>query len=341
MKFGPLPVAQAAGKILGHNIYTADGRRVFRKGIALNAEDVQRLLDMGRSSVYVSELEPGDVLEDQAALLVAKAVQGWGVHLSKPAAGRVNLFADLRGVFRVDTARLNWLNSFDGITLATLQADQFVPQNRMVGTVKIIPYAVPAAVIKHAVAGVAANDLLLRVDPLPPRRVGLILTGAESASERLRQSFEDPLKARVSALGSDLEVIDLLTLEQESDEIALAALIQRVVAAGIDLVILAGDTAIMDRSDIAPRAVERAGGKVECVGVPIDPGNMLMLAYLGEIAVLGVPGCARSLKTNAIDWVLPRLLVKEHLRRVDIIQLACGGLLEDTAKRPMPRNRQR
>jgi hypothetical protein len=105
------------------------------------------------------------------------------------------------------------------------------------------------------------------------------------------------------------------------------------------LVVLAGETAIQDRYDLAPRAILRAGGSVECVGVPVDPGNLLMLAYLGEIPILGAPGCARSLKTNAIDWVLPRLLAGERLGFDDLAEMGHGGLLEDTGKRPMPRNR--
>jgi molybdenum cofactor cytidylyltransferase len=253
----------------------------------------------------------------------------------------VNIFADFRGVLRIDGSRLTLLNSFEGITLAMLKENQVVSQNQMAGTVKIIPYALPGDVIAQAIGVIAAAEPLVHVDPLIPRRVGLILTGAASASERLRQSFEAPLRKRVSALGSELIVIDLLTLEQESDEISLAELIQRSVSEGLELLILAGDTAIMDQADIAPRAVERAGGDIECVGVPIDPGNMLMLGYVREVPIIGVPGCARSLKTNAIDWVLPRLLANEHVRRSDIIQLANGGLLEDTSKRPMPRNRQK
>jgi molybdenum cofactor cytidylyltransferase len=341
MKFGPFPVAHAAGKILGHNIYTSEGWRAFKKGAILKAEDIVRLENLGRDTVYAAEIEPGDILEDEAALQVARAVQGRGVRLSRPAAGRVNLFSQIRGVVRIDSVRLSRLNTFEGLTLATLQGNLVVSQDQMVGTVKIIPYAVPAEVVARAIGGIAAVEPLIRIDPLLPRRIGLILTGAASATERLRQSYETPLRQRAAALGSELSVIDLLTLDQESDEIVLASLIQRTVSAGFELLILAGDTAIMDRADIAPRAVERAGGEIECVGVPIDPGNMLMLGYVGEVPVLGVPGCARSLKTNAIDWVLPRLLANERLRRSDITQLALGGLLEDTSKRPMPRSRQK
>jgi molybdenum cofactor cytidylyltransferase len=103
------------------------------------------------------------------------------------------------------------------------------------------------------------------------------------------------------------------------------------------LIILAGETAIMDRYDIAPRAVERAGGKIETVGAPVDPGNLLMLAYLDGVPVLGAPGCVRSPKTNVVDWVLPRLLAGDRLSHIDIVALGHGGLLDDIPERPVPR----
>ncbi|NJN43685.1 MAG: hypothetical protein HC806_02410 [Anaerolineae bacterium] len=109
--------------------------------------------------------------------------------------------------------------------------------------------------------------------------------------------------------------------------------------AGAKLILLAGETAIMDRQDIVPRALEKAGGTVEVVGVPVDPGNLLMLGYLHGIPVLGAPGCARSTKTNVIDWVLPRLLAGDRLVRSDFISLGHGGLLKDTRQRPMPRKK--
>jgi molybdenum cofactor cytidylyltransferase len=115
-------------------------------------------------------------------------------------------------------------------------------------------------------------------------------------------------------------------------------LVQRV-AEGAELIVLAGETAIMDRYDIAPRAIECAGGEVTCFGAPVDPGNLLMLAYLGDVPILGAPGCARSPKANVIDWVLPRLMSGERLEREDLLVLGHGGLLEDTPLRPAPREK--
>lgn len=128
-----------------------------------------------------------------------------------------------------------------------------------------------------------------------------------------------------------------MSTQDESAEEALARAIRQQCDGGAELVLLAGETAVMDARDITPRAIERAGGRVECVGAPVGPGNLLVLAYRGEVPILAAPGCARSRKTNVIDWVLPRLLVGERLRRQDVVALGHGGLLEDVPERPMRR----
>ena len=115
-------------------------------------------------------------------------------------------------------------------------------------------------------------------------------------------------------------------------------MLQRQIDSGVHLLLLAGETAIMDAHDIVPRAVVRAGGHVESVGAPVDPGNLLMLAYLHDVPVVGAPGCARSRKTNIVDWILPRLLVGDRLTRRDIVELGHGGLLQDVRERGMPRD---
>ena len=129
-----------------------------------------------------------------------------------------------------------------------------------------------------------------------------------------------------------------MPLEGEEGEVTLAETLAQQISAGVDLIVLAGETAIMDRHDIAPRAIERAGGEVTCFGAPVDPGNLLMLAYLSDVPVLGAPGCVRSRKINVVDWVLPRLLVGDRLTSADLVALGHGGLLEDIVERPMPRN---
>lgn len=338
MKFGPIPIDQSPGKILGHNIAGPNGRRLFRKGHTLTPADLPALHRTGRSVVYVAQLEAGDVDEDSAARRIADAVMGPHLYTSRAATGRVNLRTDALGVLRVDAARLHQLNSQLGITLATLPHHTAVPQGKMVGTVKIIPYAVPETAVA-TIEQLTQSGPLIWLDPLPARRVAVILSGSPSAAERVQRSFDPPLRNRLELLGSRLESITYLPLDDVHDEDAMAATLQQQAAAGADLIILAGETAIMDHRDIAPRAVAQAGGELTCFGAPVDPGNLLMLAYLGNLPILGAPGCVRSPKRNIVDEVLPRLLVGDRLTQADIIGLGHGGLLEDVPERPYPRSK--
>jgi molybdenum cofactor cytidylyltransferase len=338
MKFGPIPLDQAQGKILGHNIAGPDGRRLFRKGKPLTAEDIQRLRRLGRASVYVAEVEPGDVDENTAAARLAKAVMGDGLRLSGPSNGRANLFATYPGVLRVDAARLARMNGRPGITLATLVGHSAVRRGKMVATVKIMPYAVPEEHVS-LLENVALHDgPIISVSPFQYQKAGLILSGSPSARERIVHSFESALQQRLAALDAAIARVDFMPLEDEQGEVELAKIIRQHLDDGIELIILAGETAIMDRYDLAPRAVEQAGGEVTCYGVPVDPGNLLMLAYHGPVPIMGAPGCARSPKTNIVDLLLPRLLAGDRLDQTAMIHMGHGGLLEDIPERPMPRS---
>jgi molybdenum cofactor cytidylyltransferase len=337
-RFGPVPLEEAEGKILGHNVAALDGTRALRKGRPLTAEDINLLRQLGRRVVYVAELGPEDVGEDAAARRIGQAALGDGLRLSASAGGRVNLVATIQGVLRVDAERVLRVNASEGVTLATLVSHSPVRPGQVVATLKVIPFAVPEAMVRASETVVTEGGPILRVDALVPCTVGLIVSGSASARERIVQGLETPLRTRVESLGSTLGPIDFVPLEDEADEAALAAALRRQVDSGAGLVILAGETAIVDRHDIAPRAIERAGGEVAGFGAPVDPGNLLLVGYLGATAILGAPGCARSSKPNVVDLVLPRLLAGERLTRTDIASLGHGGLLEDVAERPMPRS---
>jgi molybdenum cofactor cytidylyltransferase len=338
MKFGPVPLGEAAGKILGHNIAGADGKRLLRKGKALTDEDVAALRGLGRQSVYVAALAPDDVDENTSARRVVRALAGPGLRLPGAASGRANALAAALGILRVDAERLNRLNEHEGLTAASLAAHTPVRPNQIVATVKVIPFALPEATVQAAEA-IAAEGAgpVLRVDALPARAVSVIFSGSPALRDRLVADFA-PLLERLEGLGAQVVSLDFVALEDEAGEAALARTLAARRAAGSDMMVLAGETAIMDRHDIVPRAIERAGGKVEALGAPVDPGNLLMVAYLDGAPVVGAPGCARSRKVNIVDWVLPRLLAGDRLSRADISALGHGGLLEEAPERPMPRD---
>jgi molybdenum cofactor cytidylyltransferase len=331
MKFGPIPVAQSGGKILAHNIAGQNGRRVFRKGKTITAQDVDALLKEGYTSVYVAEIEPGDVEENSAARQVAEAAVGDGLILKGPSVGRVNLAAQYKGVLEVDSDRLDRLNECQGFTFATLRTNTMVRPGQTVGTVKIIPYSVPVVLLEQAVQVAQGSTPLIRVKELKPKRVGVVLSGEANARENIEAGYKSPLGKRIETYGSHIAALDFVYLLGEKDEVSLANAIRQQIKQGIELIVLASETSTMDLNDVLPRAVICAGGQVACVGAPVDPGNLLMLAYLDNIPILGVPGCARSPKENVIDWVLPALLSGSHLTGRDIARLGYGGLLEELA----------
>jgi molybdenum cofactor cytidylyltransferase len=238
---------------------------------------------------------------------------------------------------RIDVERLAQINEGNGITLATLMTHSPIQPRQIVATVKIIPYAVPESTVSLVEAISNGNGPIVRVDALPSRAVGMILSGSNSIHDKLVSDFA-PLRNRIENLGSSVTRTDFVALDDESDEAALASMLREQLVSGISMILLAGETAIMDEHDIVPRAVERVGGYVESVGAPVDPGNLLMLAYIGSVPVVGAPGCARSRKTNIVDWILPRLLVGDRLTRKDIVALGHGGLLQDISERGLPRD---
>lgn len=348
MKFESVALEDALGKILGHNISGLDGKRLFRKGKPLGEDDIHQLRSIGRASVYVASFGPEDIEENQAAARIAAAIKGDHLYISKPTTGRANLHAEQLGLLRVDDGRLMQLNLIDSVTLATIKRHSVVQPRQMVATLKIIAYAIPDNHVREAerigqssLTGGSVVDQLIYVTPLERKRVGLILSGSPTVKERIINGFQKALIPRLQSWGSDLDYTSFIALEERSDEITLANEINHLVEQAFDMIILAGETAIMDRYDIAPRAVERSGGRITCFGAPVDPGNLLMLARhdaTGQaVQIIGAPGCARSPKRNIVDLVIPRLLGGDYLTKMDVVQMGVGGLLDEVSERGRPR----
>ena len=333
MIFAKLPVGETEGAILAHSIrFPAIS---FKKGRRLSAEDVAALIESGRTTVIVACLEPGDVGEDEAATRVATATQG--PHLARTAAftGRCNLLAETAGVLVVDRERVDRINLLDeAVTIASLPPYALVEPRQMAATVKIIPFAVAEPVLARCEAIAQEGGPLLRLAPFRPRPVGLIQTRLPGVKEGVLDKTVRTMNARLAALGCDA-----LAAERrcEHDETAVAAEIAAMHDRGIELLLLLGASAITDRRDVIPTAIECTGGEVEHFGMPVDPGNLLLLARLGRMEILGVPGSTRSPKLSGVDWVLWRLLADIPVRRSDIMRMGVGGLLKEIPSRPQPR----
>lgn len=329
MRFGPLPLAEAEGAIAAHSVRLPGG--TIKKGTRLTTAEIDRLAAAGLSEVVAARMEPGDVAEDVAARRLAEAVAGAHVTPDTAFTGRANLYAAAAGVLRISDDALDAFNAVDeAITLATLRDFSAVAAGDMVGTVKIIPYAVPGALVETAAS--AARGMI-SIAPFRLKRVAVLSTLLPGLADKVVAKTLAITRARLAPAGAEVA----LERTRPHDTAALAAALKDAVAAGAELVIVFGASAIADRNDVIPAGLVAAGGAVERLGMPVDPGNLLMLGRLGPVPVLGAPGCARSPKENGFDFILHRLLAGLEVSARDIARLGSGGLLQEIAARPQPR----
>ncbi len=332
MKFGLRPTRETAGTILAHSVRLDPG--TIKKGTRLSPADIDRIVAAGIDEIVVATLDPGDVLEDETATRLAAAIAGPGIDAAPAATGRVNLYAAAAGLLEFDRANLIALNQIDeGITVATLPHHARVEEGRMVATIKIIPYAVAAASLEKALAAIQAAAPFISIHPFKPHRTGLILGRAPETKSKLVEKREAVTRTRVEELGSTLEKTEIVDQEVS----AVAAAITRAAEAGLDPILVFGASAIVDRGDVIPAAIEAAGGRVHHFGMPVDPGNLLLVGSLGDLSIIGVPSCASSPKLNGLDWVLERTLAGLPTTSADLAEMAPGGLLMEITSRPQPR----
>ncbi len=332
MQFGPTPIAEAEGGILAHAVRA--GERLFKKGRLLSAADVSQLRAAGCETVVIARLEADDIPEDEAAARLAAKCGGDNVRARAPFTGRANLYADAHGLLLLDSARVNALNGIDeAITAATLPPYAKVTPRQMLATIKIIPFAAPRTSVERAEC-ILDEGPLFRVAPFLAKRAALISTALPTTNPVLLDRNRTALDSRLTALGS--EIVFERRVAHVADALAPAILEAR--TAGADPILVFGASAITDRRDVIPAAVEMAGGRISHFGMPVDPGNLLLLAELGGATVIGLPGCARAPKLNGFDFVLWRVLAGVAVGSAEIAAMGVGGLLAEIPTRPQPRD---
>ena len=330
MKFGEIPVRDAVGAILAHSVRHNAG--IFKKGRTLSGSDVGQLALSGIEKVFAARLEADDVSEDEAAQRLADALAGLKVSTALARTGRSNIVSDVKGVALVDADRLKQFNSVsETITAACLPPFTLVEAGEMVATVKIIPFGVSGQHLDQAISVISGHGVV-GVAPLHEKRVGLIVTQVKGGKASLLRKSEAAIRKRVEGLGSQLYTVNVVS----HDIVDLSAAIRRACECH-DVVLVFGASAIVDRGDVVPAGLVEAGGTVIHLGMPVDPGNLMMLGALEQVPVIGVPSCARSPKLNGFDWVLARVLAGINVTSDDIQAMGTGGLLKEIASRPAPR----
>ncbi|GGE42020.1 4-diphosphocytidyl-2C-methyl-D-erythritol kinase [Agaricicola taiwanensis] len=331
MKFGPVPIEEAVGCIAAHSV--RQNGVVLKKGAVVSDDHVAALRAAGETELVVARLEASEIMEDEAAQRIARAVGGEGTVTERPFTGRCNLFAAHDGLLLVERASIDAINEIDeAVTLATLPPFRLVSAGDMVATVKIIPFAVAEDVVRSAETAALRSSPVLRIAPWRVGRVGVISTITPGLQAKVIEKTLRVFERRLAPVGA--AVHEELRLPHDAVVVgdALSAMVSR-----NDLVVIFGGSAITDRRDVIPSAIEKAGGFVSHLGMPVDPGNLLALGAIGDVSVIGAPGCARSPKENGFDWVLYRLLAGVPVKPRDITQMGVGGLLVETTMRPQPR----
>ena len=329
MRFCKVPVCEALGGILAHSQATPGGR--LSKGRMLGKDDIRQLAAAGVGTVSVAFLEEGDAHENEAALAVARAVAGPNVTVSKPLHGRVNLFAAVAGMLLYSAEQLMELNRIHSdITLAALRPSVCVEAGRLLATLKIISFVAP----KDAVAAAARVTELFAVSALRKLRTVLLQTQLPSLSERALAKTAAVTKRRLAALGNELHCERRCAHDSEAVAASLQALRGEEAP---ELYLLAGASAVCDLADEVPAGIAAAGGSLARFGMPVDPGNLLVLGELGGAPCVVLPGCARSPKSNGLDMVLERLYAGIAIDSDAIAAMGVGGLLEEAVERPVLR----
>jgi molybdenum cofactor cytidylyltransferase len=330
MKFGPVSPADAIGGVTVHAI--RQNGFVLKKGTTIGAAEAEQLQKAGIAQIVVARLDDNEVSEDAAAAGIAEAVAGEGVTVERAFTGRANLFAATPGVLVVDREAVDRINRVDeAITFATLPAYKAVVEGEMIATVKLIPFGVEAKLRDAAVA--AAKSGRLSVAPFKVKRVGIVSTMLPGLAPKVIDKTLRVTAERLAPAGATI----IAERRVPHDQNALTPAIAEMLSLGAELVLVFGASAIADRRDVIPAAIENVGGVVEHFGMPVDPGNLMLIGNANNVPVLGAPGCARSPKENGFDWVLMRLLAGLKVTRADVTGMGVGGLLMEIVTRPQPR----
>ena len=318
-------VEDAVGMTLCHDMTAMrDGFKgaAFKRGHVITEEDIPALLDIGKKAVFVWEENAGEIHEEDAALRMAAMAPVEGAHYTAPSEGKVLLMADTRGMFRVNTELLRKINSIGDITISTLRDHYPVEAGARLASMRIVPLVTKETQIEEA-ERLCKNEKLLDLRPYSHKKVGVIITGSEIYTGRIKDKFEPVVRKKLENYPS--EIIGVTICDDDLSMIESAA--RGYLDAGADMLFFTGGMSV-DPDDLTPTAIRQLGAEVITHGVPSQPGNMTLVAYLGNVTILGIPGAAISLPTTIFDVLLPQLFTGDRLTKEDLVRLGDGGLCQ-------------
>ena len=320
-----ISVHDAVGSVLVHDIteivrgVVKDAR--FRKGHVVRAEDIPVLLRLGKEHIFVWEDDESKLHENDAAEILRAITQGENLSASDVKEGKISLKAKCDGVFYVDAEKLNAINAVEEICIATVANNIPVRKNKSVAAMRVIPLVIDKTKMERVkeIAGVVP---LMKIAPYKNFKVGLVVTGSEIFRERIKDTFTPVIESKLKSFGLQ---VDERRISDDSKEMTREK-ISELLALGCEMILCTGGMSV-DPDDKTPAAITSTGASVVTYGVPVLPGAMFMLAYLGDVPIMGLPGCVMHCSKTVFDLILPRVLTGEKLIRNDFTTLGVGGLL--------------
>jgi molybdenum cofactor cytidylyltransferase len=318
----------AEGVILAHTLRLPG--KTLKKGRVLSADDLAELQNSGIQRVSGVRLEADDVDENQAAQEVALALAGQQLDIGKPVAGRCYLYAKNDGLAHIDKAVIDAINLLDcGIYIATLSEQAECLQQQALASIKVIPFAIGRRQLDTCLELARGAGGAIALQAYRAASVALILTETTGLKESLLCSTSRVTRERVSAMGGRM----LFETRCDHSVEAIRSALEEALATGVDLVLVCGASITVDPADVVPAAIVDCGGTVDHFGMPVEPGNMLLLAHIDGRPVINLPGCSRSPKLNGLDWVMQRMAAGLPLGKTEILSMGVGGLIKDISHR--------
>ena len=322
-----IDVENAIGTVLCHDITRiVPGQSKgpgFRRGHVIRPEDVSELLKIGKEHLYVFDLADGYLHEDDAARRIARAAAGPGLELDEPVEGKVTFTAVTDGMLDIDATRLLKLNSLGDVLFATIHGNQLVRKGRKLAGVRVLPLVVPEALVISAEQLLAEERPMVQLRPLKPTRVGIVVTGSEVYNGLIEDQFGPVVQNKFESYGCTIQGKRLVS----DDQTMTAKAIRSFLSEGAEFIVVTGGMSV-DPDDQTPAAIRSAGAEVITYGAPILPGAMFMMARIGSVPVLGLPGCVMYHRASIFDLVVPKLLSGYEVTRDDILALGYGGFCE-------------
>lgn len=319
-----IPIDEAVGTVLCHDVTRIVPGEfkgpAFSKGHIITAEDIPVLRKLGKEHVYVWKLDEGYVHENDAAKRIARAVAGSGLTMTEPREGKVNLIASVDGMCRIEGETLLQINMIEEVVVAARSNRRPVKTGDMVAGVRVIPLVFAEAKLEQ-IEALTRKTEVLQVKPYKSYQTGIVITGNEVNSGLIEDKFGPILQMKMASLGCT--IIGKKIVPDDTGQISQA--IHDHIQAGAEVVLVTGGMSV-DPDDVTPTALRQAGAEVVSYGAPVLPGSMLMVAYIGDVPVLGLPGCVMYSKVTIFDLVMPTVLTGEKVTRSMLVRLGMGGL---------------